>query len=416
MKKLAQLVGIPPCKYASRLALQFSSTVPVKTCNCCIRVIEDIKSADGKFEFTDGSGFLSTALTQEAAVVLGWTPGRSPPSAIQVHIDGIKGVQVQKPTLDHDPAGVNVEVRPSQTKFDSCSTTLEVISASQRNPAFLNQQIIVLLDAREVPQEHILKMHAEAVDNAAKIVSDPQVARYEINDTKVLSRSIGNHEAAFLLSEPFFRTILQWKYMQQIEHLACKTSIPVEKGALLLGVPDSSGLLREGEILLQVSPIRSEQYGKALQVINGQVMIAKNPCLHPGDILSVKAVERPEVVAALAHVRICVVFMTQGHRPLPDMTSGSDLDGDPFFVSWDERLLPVSECEPMDYSENVATATGAAAAGNVGGLAGLTEFPKRKTEETIAKETTVASLMQMAWDLKQDHGQEVLNHEKFTRI
>lgn len=37
-------------------------------------------------------------------------------------------------------------------------------------------------------------------------------------------------------------------------------------------------------------------------------------------------------------------------RPHPNECSGSDLDGDLYFVSWDESLIPPTMEEPMDYT------------------------------------------------------------------
>jgi RNA-dependent RNA polymerase len=37
------------------------------------------------------------------------------------------------------------------------------------------------------------------------------------------------------------------------------------------------------------------------------------------------------------------------HRPHPNECSGGDLDGDQFFISWDEGLLPCHTEAPMDY-------------------------------------------------------------------
>lgn len=38
------------------------------------------------------------------------------------------------------------------------------------------------------------------------------------------------------------------------------------------------------------------------------------------------------------------------YRPHPNECSGGDLDGDQFFVSWDEKLIPSQMDPPMDYA------------------------------------------------------------------
>lgn len=87
-----------------------------------------------------------------------------------------------------------------------------------------------------------------------------------------------------------------------------------------MGVLDEKGVLDHGEIYINVT-----NFG----VVLGLVVVGKNPCLHPGDIRVLMAVDKPE----LSHLVDVLVFPQKGPRPHPNECSGSDLDGDLYFVS-----------------------------------------------------------------------------------
>ena len=57
--------------------------------------------------------------------------------------------------------------------------------------------------------------------------------------------------------------------------------------------------------------------------------------MHPGDVRMLLAVD----ICELRGHRNCVLFSRQGYRPEADKMSGSDLDGDQFAITWDERLF-----------------------------------------------------------------------------
>lgn len=52
----------------------------------------------------------------------------------------------------------------------------------------------------------------------------------------------------------------------------------------------------------------------------------------------------------------CVVFPIKGAIPLTAQISGSDLDGDNFFISWEESLIPqegkIVKANPIDAPGN----------------------------------------------------------------
>ena len=71
------------------------------------------------------------------------------------------------------------------------------------------------------------------------------------------------------------------------------------------------------------------------KILTGNIMITRNPCLHPGDVRVMTGVDRPE----LRHLTNVVVFSSKGVRPACNMMAGGDLDGDVYFVWWDAELM-----------------------------------------------------------------------------
>ena len=161
-----------------------------------------------------------------------------------------------------------------------------------------------------------------------------------------------------VLHEPFLQEMLLKLRNHQLFKLEEKTRIYAEKSAFLKGVLDESGLLGYGQVFCRIQRKDSCR----AEVIRGRVAIAKNPCLHPGDIRVLEAVDRndldvPEGIPLwLDEMVNCVVFPQRGKRPHPDECSGSDLDGDDYFITWDSSLVPnpAAMWEPMNYEPQKA--------------------------------------------------------------
>ncbi|CAO2183807.1 unnamed protein product [Urochloa humidicola] len=124
----------------------------------------------------------------------------------------------------------------------------------------------------------------------------------------------------------------------QLLGLLEKTRIFVPKGRWLMGCLDELGILEQGQCFIRASSPslnnclvkhgpRFSSGNKNAETIVGTVVMAKNPCLHPGDVRILEAVDVPE----LHHLVDCLVFPKNGERPHANEASGSDLDGDLYF-------------------------------------------------------------------------------------
>jgi hypothetical protein len=153
-------------------------------------------------------------------------------------------------------------------------------------------------------------------------------------------KSLHQYEVNILV-EPFFLKLLQRIYAFRTKALQKKTHIPIDKGCLLVGIPDPLEVLQEDQVFLCIrkrtaSGTVTESFED--KVITGKVLIYRNPCLHPGDVRIVEAVD----IEALHYWKNVVILPCRPgiSRSLADECSGGDLDGDRFAVVWDDQLIP----------------------------------------------------------------------------
>lgn len=348
-------------KCAARMGQCFSSTyatveVPSTEVNSKLPDIER-----NKYVFSDGIGMLSADLAREVAERLQLST--NPPCAYQIRYAGYKGVVACWPAKSD---GARLSLRKSMRKFDSNHTILEICSWTRFQPGFLNRQIVTLLSALEVPDDIFWRMQETMISRLNQMLEDTDMAF----DVLTSSCTDQGNTAAIMLSagfrpqtEPHLRGMLTSIRVAQLGDLRERARIFVPSGRWLMGCLDELGVLEHGQCFIQVSNPSLEdcfvKHGsqfletkKKLQVIKGLVAIAKNPCLHPGDVRILEAVDVP----GLHHLYDCLVFPQKGDRPHTNEASGSDLDGDLYFVTWDENLMPPSKRSwtPMEYAPGEA--------------------------------------------------------------
>lgn len=247
------------------------------------------------------------------------------PSAFQFRLGGAKGVLTLTNT-HHSRREVNL--RPSQIKFDTKHFMLEVIRTSTYIPSYLNRQAITILSSLGVLDETFLDMVNSMLNAMNRMLSSASEAIRVLQanvDEYGTARSMAQILSAGFLDrkDPYILNLLNLFRMSQLKDLKKKAKIIVPEGAYLLGVLDETNSLKENEVFVQISTGTNDS---TRRIIESNCVLFRNPCFHPGDVRVVQAVDYP----ALHHLLNVIVFPAQGYRDLASMCSGGDLDGDDY--------------------------------------------------------------------------------------
>ena len=110
--------------------------------------------------------------------------------------------------------------------------------------------------------------------------------------------------------------------VENIEKQKLRTLVPQSR--IVFGVCDPSTELEDGECFF-----RPTINGIPKTLEGGRVLCVRNPCLHPGDVLVLRA----RAVESLELLVDCIIFSVNGPRPAANMSAGGDLDGDKQVIS-----------------------------------------------------------------------------------
>ncbi|CAF1301596.1 unnamed protein product [Adineta steineri] len=318
----------------ARMALSLTGTTPtIKLLPHQMECIEDKVDSQGRI-FTDGVGKISPeALTQALmAYDSKLIDEDNMPCVIQARLNGIKGVFAL--ANDLKDRGVLIQYRPSQNKFKVDHNILEIIKHSSSGMAFLNRQVIVLLENMGVSEDIFLKLQNKTrINISMSLLANGSAQRTLEQNIRLYDWGRMRTSGIPLTEEPFVRSLLLLLAQERLKKLKEKShvQIPLSDGRMLLGVVDETDSLEYGEVFIQLRDLN----GQRETLHNRKILITKNPAHHPGDIRILNAVDRP----ALHHLYDCVVFPAKGERPHPNEISGSDLDGDEYWTCWNEDLI-----------------------------------------------------------------------------
>ncbi|TFK70694.1 RNA-directed RNA polymerase [Pluteus cervinus] len=338
-------------KRAKRIGLLFSEAqIDYELDPKLVGDIADITTGDEVF--SDGCGLISKRLAIQLAKAKGiiFRGFRYTPVVVQIRYRGYKGVLMLHPDLDVEKQHL-AEFRKSMKKFTATSNnTFSVVDYSKPYSfGRLNKDIIVLLSSLGISNEALLSKQQEYFKWITEATKDPMTA---IDFLSCLdAHSIAEKVLLDGLEDPDVTKKVRSLQMKEVgsfknDKEKQRERMIVKKSRLVFGVCDPYRVLKEGQVHLRVLTRKGEA-----TTVHGDVLVVRNPCLHPGDCLKLRAVSHPK----LAHLLDCVVFASvarPGHHAAPSMSSGGDLDGDKYFVCWDPDLVPSKVAESYDYPPN----------------------------------------------------------------
>ena len=196
---------------------------------------------------------------------------------------GYKGVLMIHPPLDA-PDQPLAQFRKSMKKFSTTTNTTFSVVDYSRPYAFgrLNNDVIVLLSSLGITNEKLIAKQHDYHVWITEASSDPVKAftflssmeEYGLAE-KVLLSGLEDPEVQRAIKSRQAKEVASFKGEKNGKNRA---RMIIHKSRLLFGVCDPFGVLKEGEVHIRITAARKG----ASTPIHGDVLVVRNPCLHPG--------------------------------------------------------------------------------------------------------------------------------------
>ena len=332
-------------KAISRVGQNFTSTVAFyhknKNISFDVEIIDDIISENNEI-YNDGCGMISVDLMKDICKDLNKNKYSS---AIQIRYKGAKGVLVVNPKIN----GKKIILTKSMIKYNvNNSDNLEICRFARYSTGFLNLQIIILLIINGVNKSKILNYAKKEMMNYRKykiIKNNNKKLFVENHDINKILSLIEKQDKNLIKEKDYMSKIARSAYIyNRLSSISKKYRFHLKNCCFLFGVCDFFGILEKNQIFVQ---IHKENGNK--KIIKGEVLITKNPCLSSYDIQKVEAIDNHIIKEYFAEFfENVVIFPSKGEIPLPSKISGSDLDGDIYWICWERSF--VQQFKEKDYS------------------------------------------------------------------
>ena len=248
----------------------------------------------------------------------------------------------------------NIYIRPSQTKFNKIpekENFFELCDYSRFIKSYLNRQIIQIMNARGIKDEIFLnKFHEykESLEDEKNIIALIHYREWSNIFLEMYECGIN------MFNDRLMYSIIQNNKKILYNELKNRSRIYIKNSAYAIGIMDEYEILKYGEAYLH---IKNDDLDL---ILDQKCIVAKCPCVHPGDLRELtfkrynetdKTTEKYKIFNNYENV---IIFPQVGPRPHPNEMSGSDLDGDQYFIFYDNDLNHFDiNVDPMEYGEEV---------------------------------------------------------------
>ena len=309
---------------------------------------------DIEYNFSDGVGKISYNLAEQIAKMIHLN---NVPACFQGRFLGCKGVW----TTIYDDFSGNIYIRPSQEKFKTKKNInkknyFELCDYSRYIQAYLNRQVILLMTANGIPEGNFMKK----LNEYRRRLEDEKfvLSLVHYNEWNNLFQNM-NFCGVNKINDRLMKSLLESNLYILYNDMKNKARIYIKDSAYVIGIMDEFGILEYGQAFLHIKRKNFDL------ILNNKCTIAKCPCLHPGDVrvldfkCYIEGDSTSEKYKIFEKYENVLIFPSKGKRPHPNECSGSDLDGDNYFVFYDKDLIINDKylSTPMNYSFSLKTKT-----------------------------------------------------------